>query len=739
LGEIVAHLKEEAGVDADVTGSVVLQQRKDKAPMGIMDLHIALAAPSLSSFRNLFAAKTLPSLGPVSYATRLTGTTETLSLENVLIRAGHPGPVRLEFSGRADKVVFDSNQPLQGADIVGSFFAEKTSLLSPHLGVQIPDLGPMESTWRLVERKGGYGVEVDKWVIGDQEKGWLRAKGRVEYLIRGTDVAFGGIDFYYKLQELDSRTILSFLGMDRTDLGKINGNFSVSGSMQDLALSNMDLSTVYPEKLKISIHGGVRHIRPERERPLEGINLELSATAPDMNALRALSGLAIPELGPLSMRVNMNDREGILGIETFRIRTGPKEKSTVLIEGRMPDILNTEQMNFTTAFEAATRPWMEKFYGHSVPQDHRMKGKATFTGSRDHYVIEGSAHSGKTHLTVEIARSLVNGRPQYVGNVSAPKIYLDDLGIYPEDKDRGGSAQKEKSGPGGTIFSDEPYRLEGLKSADVFFSLDTQEVIGKGFEIKDMDLGVSLDAGLLRIGPAKWTYADGFVSLEAAVDTRGSDPEMQVKLTAEDLEVGALLSHVHSPLLLGGHLNTVVNLQSRGNSPRQIAASLNGEIGIAIENGQIKKLADLMGADAIDLVATTAKQRDYQKLNCLALRFSFEDGLGNSQVVYVDTPSVRSRGRGTLDLREEKIDLVIQPKPKKGQLGGSSAVRIKGRLDGPKASKLPFKEAARLYGEIFMPYAFLPARALGYLWYLMKKDKDESSPCLTGEFKGDPQ
>jgi uncharacterized protein involved in outer membrane biogenesis len=214
---------------------------------------------------------------------------------------------------------------------------------------------------------------------------------------------------------------------------------------------------------------------------------------------------------------------------------------------------------------------------------------------------------------------------------------------------------------------------------------------------------------------------------------------MQIKLTAEDLDVGALLAHVHSPVFLGGHLNTVVNLQSRGNSSRQIASSLTGEIGIAIENGQIKKLADLLGADAIDFLAATAKQRDYQKLNCLALGFSFEDGLGSSQVMYLDTPSVRSRGRGTLDLRKEELDLVIQPKPKKSQLGGSSAVTIKGRLDDPKASKLPFKEAARLYGEIFMPYAFLPARALGYLWYLMKNDKDELSPCLTGEIKGEPQ
>ena len=151
---------------------------------------------------------------------------------------------------------------------------------------------------------------------------------------------------------------------------------------------------------------------------------------------------------------------------------------------------------------------------------------------------------------------------------------------------------------------------------------------------------------------------------------------------------------------------------------------------MAIENGQVKRFADLMGADAIDLVTTARKLGKYQKLNCFAARFAFEKGIGESQIIYYDTPDVRAQGIGSVNLQEETIELVIQPKPKKGQLGGSSPVRIRGPLARPSASKLPFKEAARLYGEIFIPYVFLPARALGYVGYLMKNDKDDKSPCF---------
>jgi hypothetical protein len=83
-----------------------------------------------------------------------------------------------------------------------------------------------------------------------------------------------------------------------------------------------------------------------------------------------------------------------------------------------------------------------------------------------------------------------------------------------------------------------------------------------------------------------------------------------------------------------------------------------------------------------------------------------------------------------LDLQEESIDIVIQPEPKKGRIAGSSPVSIRGPLAGPEVKKIPLKEAGQLAGEIAMPYVFLSARVMGYVWNLMENDKDEQSPCL---------
>jgi hypothetical protein len=540
-----------------------------------------------------------------------------------------------------------------------------------------------------------------------------------------------GINQFWEIRDLDAQAFSGFLGQRFSGLGKLKGSFSVSGSMNDLSVSDADLLMTSPEGLKISARGDIKHIRHGEDNPFQQIIMELSATAPDMTAIQKITGLDLPDLGPVSMSVSVNDRDGSLNIEALQIRTGLEKMPTLLVEGQMYDILSMEQMAFSGSFEAATRPWVEKFYGHPVSEEHRFKGKVSLVGTTDRFDIEGTATSGKTNVKAAIEISRVDERLQVVANISAPKIYLDDLGIYPEAGEKKETVKKDKKSRREKVFSDEPYTFSKLNDMDLSFRLDTEEVIGIGFILNDLNIDVVLKDGLMLIGPAIATYADGFVSLESTLDTRGPEPEIKLNLQAEDIDLADLSSYAHSPMILGGRLNLSIDLQSSGGSPRSLAAALNGELGIAIEHGQVKKTADLMAADVIDFVISARKPGAYQKLNCLALKFEFDDGIGKSRVIYIDSPSVRSQGKGTVNLREETVDFVIQPKPKKGQLGGSSAIIIKGPLARPSVSKLPFKEAARLYGEIFMPYVFLPARAVGYVSYLMKSDKDEESPCFS--------
>lgn len=182
-------------------------------------------------------------------------------------------------------------------------------------------------------------------------------------------------------------------------------------------------------------------------------------------------------------------------------------------------------------------------------------------------------------------------------------------------------------------------------------------------------------------------------------------------------------------MILSGSLTLVVDLQSAGRSVREIAANLSGEFSLALENGRIRRIVDLLSADAFDLVFATADQRKYTDLQCLVNKVQFEKGVGTIELFFMDTPKTRVGAAGNINLAQESIDMVINPEKKRRVLKKGSAVQIKGPLAKPKIRTLPGTEAARLYGSIFMPYVFLPARALGTLGFLVKKDK-EATGCV---------
>ena len=225
-------------------------------------------------------------------------------------------------------------------------------------------------------------------------------------------------------------------------------------------------------------------------------------------------------------------------------------------------------------------------------------------------------------------------------------------------------------------------------------------------------------------------YRRGHISFEAILDTTGEEPRITVKLTAEDMAAKDILLYLHEHPALEGQVNIVLDMHSRGQSSRELAANLSGEFGVAVENGRIKRGVEMIASDALDLLFTGPTKDTYTNLNCMIGRLEFEKGVGTIQILYLDTPGVRVRGFGSINLASETVDIVIEPISKRRLFRYSSPVRIKGQLGDPSVSKIPASEAAILAGQLAVPIIALPARALGILWSVISEDKDENSPCL---------
>jgi hypothetical protein len=341
-----------------------------------------------------------------------------------------------------------------------------------------------------------------------------------------------------------------------------------------------------------------------------------------------------------------------LEIET----TGPKrlylEAKRLYLEadGTVKEIEGTHEIEGHIASGASHISVLASFLGTELPPCGTPTVDGKIAGNLKKASFEGTVRLGNSRLGTTLSHSLAKQRPRVTAQIVAPTVHLADVGVYPTPaKDLPPEIESEPQ-PDKRLFSDKPLPFHALKAIDLAVSVDVKKMMGENFVLRDLDFDMSLENGKLQIAPATVTYANGSASIDCTVDAVSSKPGMAFKVTAEDIDVGSLLAHFHAQPFVKGQLNLVIDLQSSGKSPREIATALEGEFRVAVEKGKIKRVVEFMGADAVDFLTEVRSKVEYRALHCMALGFVFEEGMGNSEMIYLESPKMYARGGAQIDL-----------------------------------------------------------------------------------------
>jgi uncharacterized protein involved in outer membrane biogenesis len=133
---------------------------------------------------------------------------------------------------------------------------------------------------------------------------------------------------------------------------------------------------------------------------------------------------------------------------------------------------------------------------------------------------------------------------------------------------------------------------------------------------------------------------------------------------------------------MGGLVNLDMELQSSAAAPRELMANGNGYFDFS---GNLENLGSgVIDLWAVNLVAAIVKSTDknQSQINCAVGRWSVVDGTLTPDSFFIDTSKIRICGRGQVDFRNEYIDLVISPTPKKPQfLNLATPLKVQGSFD----------------------------------------------------------
>lgn len=280
--------------------------------------------------------------------------------------------------------------------------------------------------------------------------------------------------------------------------------------------------------------------------------------------------------------------------------------------------------------------------------------------------------AGKTDLAGNVKATL-GGRPNVEASLTSNLIDLDEL--LPASDEKAAPAPAAKPADG-RVFPKDPLPLDGLKAADAKLSFDGKKIVVQGNQIDDASVRMTLKDGNLQISTLSAMVAGTKVSGNVGLNGAASVPALVAKLSAAGLDYGELLKQRGLTDIASGKLDADIDIKGAGGSVRALMASLNGGLFVKTENGRIDSSAlNIVSSDVMS-VLPGFNSKDDKTLKCAVVNFDIKDGIASAKSIVAETGGLSAVGVGTVDLRDEKLNLVIDPRAKQTSLASAAIVPV---------------------------------------------------------------
>lgn len=341
---------------------------------------------------------------------------------------------------------------------------------------------------------------------------------------------------------------------------------------------------------------------------------------------------------------------------------------------------------------------MEDLYpliGLAIPSTppYRLKGRLKRNNNTWRYEnFTGVAGDSDLNGTAQIE---VGGeRPFLKADLVSRRLDFDDLAGFigaPPKTGAGESSNAEQKAQAAAlaakarILPDKPYDLSKLRAMDADVKWKAQRINSPALPLDDMDAHLKLDDGLLRLEPLNFGVAGGDIRSNIRMDARKPTIATQLKASIRKVQLGGLFPDAKLAEQASGGISGEIDLSGTGNSIAAMLGSSDGQVAVGMGRGHIgnliMELAGLDIAESLKFLFTGDRQIP---LRCAWGDFGVQRGLMTSKQMAFDTTDTLILGEGTIDLKQEKLDLLLRPRPKDiSILALRSPLRIGGTFKDP--------------------------------------------------------
>lgn len=508
-------------------------------------------------------------------------------------------------------------------------------------------------------------------------------------------------------------------------LGKL---FEVNGKVG--ALGAALAGKPWPVSLKGAMPGAIVSVEGQVGdlAALGGLDLTVGLQVDEVGeVLRLLDGPANGPLGPARLSARLANAGGVLGLSDLDASAGRRDGVFVAVKGSVRDLFKMAGVETGWQMEADNLVHVGRLVGHDLPALSGLRLAGTLRDVKGGWLAgDLRAHVGGSDLTGEV-QVLTGARLRIKADLSATRLVLADF------------TGKSSSGGDGRLIPAQALPVETLRATDAEMNLKAARLELGAVSLSGLTAEARLHGGQLTLSPLVATLAGGRVDGSLTLDARPAQPAASVRLEGTAVDFGRLLREAGQDFLGGGTGEFKLSLHGRGASLRALAAGASGQALVQMGAGQVRNRAfSWAGSDVavqvLGILNPLSGQRDTTEMACAVVHFRLKDGVAASDKgIAVQADGVDVVGSGTVDLRDEGLDLGFTPRAKDGlglsvggQLAGFS--RLRGTLAAPSLS-VDEIGAARTALSVGAAAATGGLSLLGEL--LFDKATADATPCRT--------
>ncbi|MCD0503545.1 AsmA family protein, partial [Bordetella petrii] len=396
----------------------------------------------------------------------------------------------------------------------------------------------------------------------------------------------------------------------------------------------------------------------------------------------------------------------------------------IAVAGTLTDPANLGALDLRLELSGATMSDLYPLTGVTLPDtprystDGRLIARLNEPGGAVFHYRDFNGKVGASDLHGDLTFTAGQPRPKLVGKLNSNQLRMRDLGplvgVQPDSKPKESGADEKKPArqPGGKVLPTQEFRTERWRVMDADVVLTAGRIIyDEDLPITKFNVHLVMDNGLLTLDPLRFGMAGGTINTTLRLDGGRTPMAGRSQISARGLRLKQLFPKVESMQQALGQLNGDAALTGTGNSVAALLGSASGDTRLLINDGVISRaLMEIAGLNVGNYVVSKLFGDEEVQINCGAADLQMKNGVMTPRVFLFDTENAVVHIDGTVNFKDETLDLDINPESKGMRLFSlRSPLYVRGTFGDPKAGVQVGPLAARGAGAVALGVLLTPA------------------------------